>query len=570
MVHARPTYRPGLRRRIGHVRDLTVLCLNTGLLFAGGPARTLRQFGAIRRWGTTLAGLAVSGAARSPHRTALIDDRGPLTFAELDDRSSRLAAGLPLHGPRPRVGILCRNHRGIVETLVACSKRGVEAVLLNTGFGAGQLRAVLGELRPDVLIADGEFAAVLAEIPLSLRRTVVWADDPPSPSDPTLDRIVTSTPAPRLDPPQVQGRIVVLSSGTTGRPKGARRPPRPGLWPLASMTSRIPLRSRHTMIIEAPLFHTWGYAALQMAWALRAPIVLHRRFDPETTLRAIAAHRETALFAVPIMAQRIMDLPEELRARHDASGLRLTVLSGAALPGTLATRFMDAFGDHLYNVYGSTEASWVSIATPRDLRLDPRTAGRPPRNTALAILDDDGRPVGRSTIGQIFAANELLFEGYTGGDPMEVRGGLLATGDLGHIDRRGLLFVDGRRDGMVVSGGENVVPRDVEDALLRLPEIHEVAVVGVPDDEWGQRLAAYIVPAPGARVDPAQIRAHIHHQVARYAVPRDIHVMAELPRNATGKIVHRWLTTVPAPARPEGQVSWPQPPPWPLPQRSLG
>ncbi|QXJ20567.1 AMP-binding protein [Actinomadura graeca] len=557
MVHARPVYRPGLRRRVGHSRDLSALLVRTGLLFSGGlgPRGTLRQIGALHRWGTTLAGLVVGAAARSPAKTALIDDDGPLTFAELDGQAARLAAGLPLSGPRQRVGVLCRNHRGMAVTLVACSRRGAEVVLLNTGFGTRQISAVLSELRPGLLIVDAEFAPLLGGVPLALRKHVLWADRHPGPG---IDKIIAAGPPEggTSGPPQIQSRTIMLSSGTTGRPKGARRPPRPGLWPLASMTSRIPLRARQTMVIEAPLFHTWGYAALQMAWALRTPAVLHRRFDPEQTLRAVAAHRDVAVFAVPVMLQRILDLPPEVRAAHDTSSLRIAAVSGAALPGDLATRFMDEFGDRLYNVYGSTEASWVSIATPRDLRADPRTAGRPPRNTSLAIMDGQGNRLGRSAIGQIFAANELLFEGYTGGEPMEVRDGLLAIGDLGHVDDRGLLFVDGRRDGLVVSGGENIVPRDVEDALLRLSQIHEVAVVGVPDTEWGQRLAAYVVLRPGARLDAEALREHVRAQVARYAAPRDVHFIDELPRNATGKVVHRWLTDRPG-AAPEGHVPWP-------------
>ncbi|MFC5183368.1 AMP-binding protein [Actinomadura harenae] len=609
MTHARPAYRPGLRRRLGHARDLTGMLLRTGLM-AGPPHRVLSQIGALRTWGTTLAGLLVAAAARIPDRVALVDDEGELTFAELDDRSARLADGLPIAGPRPRVGLLCRNHRGLVLSLVACSRRGAEVVPLNTGFGAGPLRAVLSELRMDLIIADAEFEPLLSAVPVALRRRVLWSDHAPSaslsqpgttllaaptptpapsasrklprgveplPGPPglavpegrgsppgagpgrpgglaatpaaTIGAIIEATPSRPSGPPQVHSRTIMLSSGTTGRPRGARRPPRPGLWPLASMASRIPLRSRQTMIVEAPLFHMWGYSALQMAWALHAPVVLHRRFDPERALAAVAARRDTVLFAVPVMLQRILDLPAEARARHDASTLRIVAVSGSALPGDLAVRFMDAFGDRLYNVYGSTETSWVSIATPRDLRLDPRTAGRPPAGTSLSILDSGGRAVPRGETGHIHAANELLFEGYTGGEPLPVRDGLLATGDLGRVDRRGLLFVAGRADGVIVSGGENVVPRDVEDALLRMPEIHEVAVVGVPDPDWGQRVAAYVVPRPGARIDAAAVRAHVHAEVARYAVPRDVHLVRSLPRNATGKIVPHRLAPPGTPPR---------------------
>ncbi|REE95269.1 AMP-binding protein [Thermomonospora umbrina] len=200
MVHARPVYRPGLRRRAGHTRDLTALLTRAGLL-TSGPLRTLpRSIGELRRWGTTLAGLVVSAAARDPGRVALIDEAGSLTFAELDERTTRLALGLPLRGPRPRVGILCRNHRGMVETLVACSKRGAEVVLLNTGLGVGQLRAVLGELRVDVLVADAEFADLIRTAPPSLRRTVIWADHLPPPLALPPAR-PPETPAPPLRPP---------------------------------------------------------------------------------------------------------------------------------------------------------------------------------------------------------------------------------------------------------------------------------------------------------------------------------------------------------------------------------
>ncbi|GAB2846723.1 AMP-binding protein [Actinocorallia aurea] len=538
MVHARPAYRPGLRRRFGHALDYLHV-LASGALRLSRPLAMIRGVGELQTWGTTLGGLVKAAAVMQPRKTAVLDDTGSLTYAELDERTDLLGAALPLDGPRPRVAVLCRNHRGLVETLVACAKRGAETVLLNTGFGIGQLRSVLDELRPAVVVADAEFAELLRGCPTALAPVVVWAG--PEAQGRTLDALIEGAPRGAPVPPQTDGRTIMLSSGTSGRPKGARRRPRPGIGPLASMLSRLPLRSRHTFLIDAPVFHTWGLAALQIGLALRATIVLHRRFDPSLTLGELERHSKVAHFAVPVMVQRIMELPETVLSGYDTRNLRLTALSGSALPGDLAHRFMDAFGECLYNVYGSTEASWVSVAGPKELRINPGTAGRPPSGTSVRILDAEGKPVPRATIGRIFAANENVFEGYTGGDPTEIRDGLLATGDLGHLDSHGLLYVDGREDGMVVSGGENVVPRDVEDVLARLPEVREAAVRGVADPEYGQRLAAYLVLRPGAELTEQEVREHVRTRVARFAVPRDVVFLGELPRNATGKIVYRWL-----------------------------
>jgi acyl-CoA synthetase (AMP-forming)/AMP-acid ligase II len=565
VVHARPVYRPGLRRRLRRTVGVPAALARTGLFRFGRPIRTIRQLALLREWGTSLAGVLMSATIRDPRRAAIVDDRGTLTYAEVDARTDRLAAALMSErvGPRPRIGVLCRNHRGMVESLVASSKRGAEVVLLNTGFGEAQMRAVLRELRVDVLVADAEFQDVLARAPRSLRRITAWADDSigepePSvlgpgygvlgggltvrpPSGPSLEELIADTRAPLLEPPNVHSRPVFLSSGTTGRPKGARRHPRPGIGSLATLVSRIPLRVHDTMVVEAPLFHTWGYGAMQMCFALRGTLVLRRRFDPEATLASIAAHRRVAVFAVPIMARRILDLPPEVRADYDTSSLRLMALSGSPLLGDLATSFMNEYGNCLYNLYGSTEVSWVTIATPRDLRADPATAGRPPMGTTVAIAGRKGRPAKRGVTGRIFAANELLFEGYTSGTPLDTWNGLMATGDLGHLDKAGRLRVDGREDDLVVSGGENILPRDVEDLLARLPEVADVVVRGVDDREYGQRLAAYIVVAPGRRLDAETVRGHVRDQYARYAVPREVMFLDELPRNATGKVVTRWL-----------------------------
>jgi acyl-CoA synthetase (AMP-forming)/AMP-acid ligase II len=488
-----------------------------GLLRPGSPRRVLTQFRELHRWGFTLAGELRQAAARNPATVALIDEgRGSVTYGQLRERCEQLALGLRSEAglrPKDRVGLLCRNSAEMVETLIAITMIGADPVLMNTGLSRPQLAAVARDQDLKVLIHDDEFTGGLP-----------------------LAKLTAGGPG-ELAPPDRPGRTIVLTSGTTGVPKGARRPTPNGFGPLCSVIDRIPLRVGERMLISAPLFHTWGYAGLQMALALRATVVLRRRFDPVTALAAMIEHGCTALIAVPVMLQGLMELPAPARRPP----LRVVAVSGSALPGALATQFMDRFGDVLYNMYGSTEVSMASIATPVDMRAAPSTAGRPPHGTRIAVLDEDGRPVATGTPGRLFIGNELLFEGYTNGATPQVRDGLLATGDVGHVDVHGRVFIDGRQDDMIISGGENVFPSEVENLLADLPGVREVAVIGVPDAEYGQRLAAYVVLQPGATADVDEIRDHVRQHRARFCVPRDVVFLPALPRNATGKILTRDL-----------------------------
>ncbi|MFI7430217.1 AMP-binding protein [Micromonospora sp. NPDC049836] len=503
-----------------------------GLLTPGHPIRVASQLNALRRWGWSLAGELRQAAARDPGRTAVVDENGgSLTYQELLDRSERLARSMrAVLGVRSgdRIGVLCRNHHGLIEAIVGAMLLGADAVLVNTGLSAGQLSTVAEEQKLRVLVHDAEFAERLLALPAEVHRVDERGQE---------ELIAAALPGDQLQPPERDGRTIVLTSGTTGAPKGARRPTPHGFGPLVSIIDRIPLHARETVLIAAPIFHTWGYAALQVAFALRATVVLHRRFDPAATLAALTAQSCDALFAVPVMLQRLMEVPPPA-ARPP---LKVVAVSGSALPGGLATAFMDRFGDVLYNLYGSTEVSWASIAGPAELRAAPTTAGRPPHGTRLEVLDDAGRPVPGGQVGRIFVGNEMLFEGYTSGASRESHDGLLDTGDLGRVNADGLLFVDGRADDMIVSGGENVFPSEVEDLIARLPQVREVAVIGVPDPEYGQRLAAFLALHPDEQLDPAAVREYVRHYLARFSVPRDVVFVKYLPRNATGKVVAREL-----------------------------
>jgi fatty-acyl-CoA synthase len=433
---------------------------------------------------------------------------------------------------------------------VACSKLGVHALFLNTAFAGPQLAEVCEREQPRAIVYDEEFAALVDGAAQDRRRYVAWSDSGTAPAGAELLEALVE----RGDPsdvvvPAAKGRIVILTSGTTGTPKGANRKQPASLDPVAGLVAKIPLKARERTLIAAPLFHAWGLAQLILGIGLSSAIVLRRRFEPEDALRAIDEHGVTALVVVPVMLQRILELGPTVVRRYDTGTLRVIATSGSALPGALATKVMDAFGDVLYNLYGSTEVAWATIATPADLRAAPGTAGRPPRGTVVRLYDADARPVGPGETGRIFVGNELCFEGYTGGGGKAVIDGLMSSGDVGHFDAGGRLFVDGRDDEMIVSGGENVFPREVEDTIATLAGVAEVAAIGVEDAAFGQRLSAYVVRSDGVTLTAEDVKRHVKANLARYKVPRDVVFLDELPRNATGKILKGQLAQLPDPQR---------------------
>ncbi len=507
---------------------------------AARPSRPDRMLGmglALLRWGFTPAAGWAAGAARHPHELALIDELGSMTFREIDEASSAVATGLGERGVRDggSVGLLMRNSRWMPIALSAVAKAGADAVLLNTGFGAEQLGDVMDREGIQAVIHDEEFGALLAEAPADLLRVVGWAEGE---VDQLTLRELAGTP-PKLTRPVHRGRQVILTSGTTGTPKGAARSIQ-GIEPAAAFLSGIPLKARETTVIAAPLFHAWGLAHLGLGLLLSSTLVLSRRFDPEQLLALVEEHQATALVVVPVMMQRMLELPESTRERYDTSSLKVVAVSGSALPGELSTRYMDAFGDVVYNLYGSTEVAYATVASPADLREAPGTAGRLLLGTTIKLVDADGKQVPEGEVGRIFVGNPLLFTGYTGGEDKDRLGDLVASGDLGRFDAQGRLFIEGRDDEMIVSGGENVFPAEVEELLSKHPAVREAAVVGVQDEQMGQRLVAYVVKHAKA-VTEDDLKALVKDKLARHKVPRDVHFIDELPRNETGKVVKRKL-----------------------------
>ena len=513
-----------------------------GILTPMRPDRAGKIGATFIRWGASPATGIATAAIHHPHEIALIDERGSLSFERAHRRSNALAHAFAEMGIGygDGVGIMCRNHRGFVEATLAAAKLGASALYLNTMFAGPQLAEVTRREGPKVLVYDEEFTGLLEGVDGGVARVVGWCDGD-APGETTLEQLIAGGDESDLKPPPDKPRFVILTSGTTGTPKGAQRSSPDGLLAMAALIERIPYRARETMVIAAPLFHSWGFFHFVIGLPTASTMVLRRRFDPEDTLLAVQESRAQVLAAVPVMIQRILQLPDETLAKYDLSSLRITALSGSALPGELATAWMDRFGDTVYNLYGSTEVAYATVATPSDLRAAPGTAGRPPRGTVVRLYDDEGREVPRGDVGRIFVGNEMSFEGYTGGGGKEAIDGLLSSGDVGHIDSTGRLFIDGRDDEMIVSGGENVFPREVEDLLADHEAVVEAAVIGVEDEEFGQRLKAFVVLGEEGQVSEEDLKAHVKANLASYKAPREVEFLDELPRNATGKILKREL-----------------------------
>ncbi|MDX6606746.1 MAG: hypothetical protein QOD14_1286 [Solirubrobacterales bacterium] len=523
------------------VFDLKVFS-EVGLLRPMRPDKLVRTAQLYMRWRASPALGSASNAITVPDRTAIVDEAGALTWAETHRRSNALARALRDEGVGfgDGVAIMCRNHRYFIEATMACAKLGAVALYLNTAFAGPQLADVMEREKPAALIYDQEFTELLSEASKGLRRFVAW-EEKEGTDEVTVEKLISGSHGEDIDPPPEQGRYIILTSGTTGTPKGARRSQPEGLGALAALLSKIPRRSGETAMIAAPLFHSWGFLHFILSLPTAATMILRPKFDPEDTLRATAEHRARVLAVVPVMMQRILALPEEVKRRYDLSSLEVTAASGSALPGELATKWMDEFGDNLYNLYGSTEVAWATVATPEDMRAAPGTAGRPPRGTVIRIVDEDGNDVPEGETGRIFIGNQMAFEGYTGGGDKEHLGDLLSSGDVGHFDEEGRLFIDGRDDEMIVSGGENVFPREVEDLLSDHDGVVEAAAIGVDDEQFGQRLRVFVVKEDGSDLSEEDLKEHVKENLARYKVPREIVFVDELPRNATGKVLKREL-----------------------------
>jgi acyl-CoA synthetase (AMP-forming)/AMP-acid ligase II len=535
----------GLLDPVTNTVGLLSTMARAGVIAPLRPDKYLRIAAAMARENMSITSGFAAAAQRCPDRVGLIDELGALTWREIDQRADALAAGLQAIGSPEVIGIMARNHRGFIESLIAANRIGADVLLLNTSFAGPAMAEVIDretENKAAAVIYDEEFTATVdraLEGNPAITRVIAWTDT--AAADLTVEKLIRDhvgkTPVRATE----KSKVILLTSGTTGSPKGAKHS---GGGPevLKAILDRTPWRTEETVVIVAPMFHAWGFSQLAFAASMSCTIVTRRRFDPEATLALVDTHRATGLCVVPVMFDRIMDLPDDVRKRYSGRSLRFAACSGSRMRPDVVIKFMDQFGDVIYNNYNATEAGMIATATPADLRAAPDTAGKPAEGTDIRILDAEHQQMPTGEVGTIYVRNSTQFDGYTSGSTKNFHDGYMNSGDIGYLDQAGRLFVVGRDDEMIVSGGENVYPIEVEKILVTHPDVAEAAVIGVDDEQFGQRLAAFVVltgEGTGATAD--ELKQFVRENLANYKVPREITVLDELPRNSTGKIVRRDL-----------------------------
>jgi fatty-acyl-CoA synthase len=545
-----------LVERFGDEAYFAALCIRSGLVRPELPHRVAQMLLAFERFGL-LAGAVTIGAIRHGDRVALRDERGDLTYTELDARSNALANAWRERGLESGdgVAILARNHRGFLDAVFAAAKCGAKIILLNTSFAGPQIREVAEREGTDLLVYDDEYSKMLEGVDPGKGRFRAWTEDDSEDGDESLDSLIEHGSTDTPPKPDNGPKIVILTSGTTGTPKGAPRSEPRSLSMIGGLLSKVPFRARETTELCVPMFHALGFALGALGLALGSTLVVRRHFDPEETLDSLEQNEVCALIVVPVMLQRILDLGEDKIKDHDLSALKIIFIGGSQLGGELAKRGLKAFGPVLYNLYGSTEVAYATIAKPEELAGEPTTVGGVVRGTIVKLLDEDGEEVEQGETGRIFVGNAGQFEGYTGGETKESVRGLMSSGDMGHFDENGLLFIDGRDDEMIVSGGENVFPGEVEELLAGHEAVEEVAVIGVDDEKFGQRLKAFVVTREGQNLSEDDVKGYVKENLARYKVPREVTFVDELPRNPTGKVLKRELKEMDGDEDSEGEDS---------------
>jgi len=539
-------------------------------------ARVARQSGML--WDMTWPGLraatsALAGdaknpsqvyrvlAANHPERVGLYWHDRALTFADIDAQMDRVAAGLQQRGVGRGSSLLVmmRNRPEFVLSGGGASRLGAAAVSVSWRSTAQELCYLAANCGATAICFEHDLWHVVDEtrktVPrLNANLIIVGlpADSAPPPGCTRFEDLLSERGGFRADKgAEDDAAVVIYTSGTTGKPKGAvRKFPRDAMPAAMQLIAETPMRVDDVHLVPCPLYHSTAFGFLAFNHMLGASAVLLDEFKPEPFLQAIERFGVTTTALVPTMLHRVLALGDEVLERYHTRSLRAIFSMGAPLPAPLALEVMDRFGDVLYNLYGATEFGIVTLATPQDLREAPGTIGRKVPGTEIRLLDDAGLEVETGAVGELWAKSKLVVEGYhndKAATDASLKEGFFSVGDLARKDASGRYFIEGRKRDMVISGGVNVYPAEIEAALEAHPDVAEVAVVGVEDPDFGERVRAFLVRKPGRELSEATLKAWARERLSGAKVPRDFVFVEALPRNPTGKVLKRELRLAPYP-----------------------
>jgi fatty-acyl-CoA synthase len=545
--------RDAVREAPERVRTTTRLSQQTGMLWSLTTPGLTELLRVLASGSQNPSNIYRINARNTPAKAALIWRERETTWAEMDDRIDRLASSLVRRGigKGKSLVLMMHNRQELVELGVAAARAGAAAVTISwrstpqelvylaTHSGARGL-AIQAELLPTL-------EAARADLPEELLRNVFVAGGEAPAGTTSLETLLEQR-ADRMDAASAtddDAAVVIYTSGTTGKPKGAvRKFPKDTMQAAFRFINETPMRVDDVHLVTCPLYHSTAFGFLTLSHMIGATGVIMDAFDAEQFLRLVDRYGVTTAAVVPTMLQRILDLPEETRKKYDTRTLRAVFSGGAPLPAPVATDFMDRFGDIVFNFYGATETGLVTLAKPADLRAAPGTIGKAVPGNEIRLIGEDRRDVKDGDVGELFVKNKLLVAGYHKDEAAtrdSMLDGFFSVGDLARKDRDGRYFIEGRKRDMVISGGVNVYPVEIEGVLEHHPDVAEAAVVGVPDREWGERVRAFVVRKPGSTVDEGELKVYVRERLAGPKVPRDFVLLDALPRNPTGKVLKRDL-----------------------------
>ncbi|CAN5666894.1 long-chain-fatty-acid--CoA ligase FadD2 [soil metagenome] len=508
-------------------------------------------------------------AATHPEKEAVVEysEHGVtrMTWGELDATINRLCNALHARGVTggKRVAIMLPNSREYLIAQQALARLGATAVQIGYRLKAAEVAYILENSQPSATIVHASYLGTIREArKLANRSDQMIAVGRPvgdGSGRPVGDGSSNWTDVDEWEralaagdpamPPKVRegdgGGLIVYTSGTTGKPKGANRSwNKTGFEAVADMMFQMGIRADDRHLVTCPLYHSAAPAFVAILMALGATIVLQNHFDPEQSLDIIEHEKITCTLMVPTMLIRIAALPPETIAKYSTRSLRWVMSGAAPLSPEAARRFMGVFGPILWNFYGATETGLVTLAGPSDHVARPGTIGKALRGNTIRLLDDSGRDAPRGQVGELYARNSTLMSGYHGDEEATnkaQREGFYSVGDVARMDADGYYYLESRKHDMVISGGVNIYPREIEDHLSTHPAILEAAVIGVPDPEWGETLRAFVVLRHGAQLTEREAQDYCREALADYKRPRKVTFLAEMPRNPTGKILKREL-----------------------------